>query len=80
MKKVLIQYLYIFIIVLIMLILFTWANACEQEQVKPVDNKTIPVCEELQESTDEKPCKKQENINTVIKAIEKLGESGTLPK
>ena len=63
-----------------MLIVFTWANACEQEQVKPVDNKTIPVCEELQVSTEEKPCKKPENIKSVIKALEKLGESGTLPK
>ena len=76
MKKVLIQYLYIFIISLIILAIFTWANACEQE-VKP----DLPVCEELQVSTEEKPCKKGEgNINTVIKALEKLGESGTLPK
>jgi len=76
MKKVLIQYLYIFIIVLIMLVVFTWANACEEE-VKP----DLPVCEELQVSTEEKPCKKGEgNINTVIKALEKLSESGTLPR
>jgi len=77
MKKILIQYLYIFIIVLILLLVFTWANACE-EKIKP----DLPVCEELQISTEEKPCKKREegNINTVIKALEKLGESGTLPR
>jgi len=76
MKKVLIQYLYIFIIVLIMLVVFTWANACEEE-VKA----DLPVCEEYQVSSEEKPCKKGEgNINTVIKALEKLGESGTLPR
>ena len=61
-----------------MLFIFTWANACEVEEIK-VD-ETLPVCEELQESTEQNPCKKPENINTVIKAIEKLGESGTLPK
>jgi len=76
MKKVLIQYLYIFLLVLIMLAVFTWANACEQE-VKP----DLPMCEDYQVSTEETPCKKGEgNINTVIKALEKLGESGTLPK
>jgi uncharacterized protein YoxC len=78
MKKILIQYLYIFALALIILLVFTWANACEVDEIK-VD-ETLPVCEELQVSTEENPCKKQENINTVIKAIEKLGESGTLPK
>ena len=78
MKKILIQYLYIFALALIILLVFTWANACEVNEIK-VD-ETLPVCEELQVSTEENPCKKQENINTVIKAIEKLGESGTLPK
>jgi uncharacterized membrane protein (DUF106 family) len=78
MKKILIQYLYIFVLALIILLVFTWANACEVDEIK-VD-ETLPVCEELQVSTEENPCKKQENINTVIKAIEKLGESGTLPK
>ena len=61
-----------------MLFIFTWVNACEVEEIK-VD-ETLPICEELQESTEQNPCKKPENINTVIKAIEKLGESGTLPK
>ena len=61
-----------------MLLIFTWVNACEVEEIT-VD-ETLPICEELQVSTEENPCKKQENINTVIKAIEKLGESGTLPK
>ena len=78
MKKILIQYLYIFIIVLAILLIFTWANTCEVEEIK-VDEK-VPLCEELQESTEENPCKKPENINSVIKAIEKLGESGTLPR
>lgn len=77
MKKILIQYLYIFLVVLVILLVFTWANACEKEQI--ID-ETLPVCEEMQVSTAETPCKKQENINTVIKALEKLGESGTLPK
>ena len=81
MKKILIQYPYIFLIVLVILLVFTWANACEKEHI--ID-ETLPVCEEMQVSTAETPCKKQENINeninTVIKAFEKLGESGTLPK
>jgi len=76
MKKVLIQYLYIFSISLIMLCVFTILSACETTKV----DETLPLCEELQVSTEEKPCRKQENINTVIKAIEKLGESGTLPR
>jgi len=61
-----------------MLMVFTWANACEET----VNQQDLPICEELQISTEEKPCKKAEegNINTVIKALEKLGESGTLPK
>ena len=78
MKNVLTQYLYVFVITVVFLFLFTWANSCEVEEIK-VDEK-IPLCEDLQESTEEIPCKKPENINTVIKAIEKLGESGTLPK
>ena len=78
MKKILTQYLYIFVITLAMLLFFTWVNACEVDEIKA--DETLPVCEEMQVSTEENPCKKQENINTVIKAIEKLGESGTLPK
>ena len=78
MKKILTQYLYIFVITLAMLLFFTWVNACEVDEVK-VD-ETLPVCEEMQVSTEENPCKKSENINSVIKAIEKLGESGTLPR
>lgn len=60
-----------------MLFVFTMLSACETTKV----DKTLPICEELQISTEEKPCKKRENgnINTVIKALEKLGESGTLP-
>jgi len=59
-----------------MLCVFTILSACETTKV----DETLPLCEELQVSTEEKPCRKQENINTVIKAIEKLGESGTLPR
>jgi len=77
MKKILLQYLYIFIISLIMLGVFTWANACEEE----VKQQDIPVCEELQVSTEEKPCKKDDvGVSTIVDALEKLGESGTLPK
>ena len=77
MKKILIQYLYIFIITLIMLSVFTWTNACEEE----VKQQDIPVCEELQVSTEENPCKKDDvSMSTIGEALEKLGESGTLPK
>jgi hypothetical protein len=55
MKKILIQYLYIFIITLIMLCVFISVNACEVEEVK---DETLPICEELQVSTEENPCKK----------------------
>ena len=78
MKKILLQYLYIFVISLIMLVIFTLANACEVEEVKTQD---LPICEEYQVSTEEKPCKKDgESITVIGEAIKKLGESGTLPK
>ena len=78
MKKILIQYLYIFIITLIMLSVFLSANACE---VKEVQDETIPVCEEYQVTTEEKPCKKDDvSMSTIVDALEKLGNSGTLPK
>jgi len=78
MKKILIQYLYIFVISLIILVIFTLANACEVEEVKTQD---LPICEEYQVSTEEKPCKKDEvSMSTIVDALEKLGESGTLPK
>ena len=78
MKKILIQYLYIFVITLIMLVIFTLANACEVEEVKTQD---LPICEEYQITTEEKPCKKDgESMSTIVDALEKLGESGTLPK
>ena len=78
MKKILLQYLYIFVISLIMLVVFTLANACEVEEVKTQD---LPICEEYQVSTEEKPCKKDgESISVIGEAIKKLGESGTLPK
>ena len=79
MKKILIQYLYIFFITLAMLLIFTWVNACEVEEVK-VD-EILPVCEEYQITTEENPCKKgSESMSTIVDALEKLGESGTLPK
>ena len=79
MKKILIQYLYIFIITLIMLCVFKSVNACEIEEV---DTKDLPICEELQVSTEENPCKKeyQPTMTEIGDALEKLGESGTLPK
>jgi len=62
-----------------MLCVFTLVNACEVEEIK-VD-KTLPICEELQVSTEENPCKKSgESISVISEAIKKLGESGTLPK
>ena len=77
MKKILIQYLYIFVIASVILFFFTWASACEVEQV----DETLPLCEEYQVSTEEKPCKKDDvSISTIGEALEKLGESGTLPK
>ena len=77
MKKILIQYLYIFVIAVAILFFFTWASACEVEQV----DETLPLCEEYQISTEENPCKKNDvSISTIGEALEKLGESGTLPK
>ena len=78
MKNILIQYLYIFIISLIMLLIFTLANACEVEEV---NTQELPICEEYQVSTEENPCKKDDvSMSTIGEALEKLGESGTLPK
>ena len=78
MKNILIQYLYIFIISLIMLGVFTWANACEEE----VKQQDLPICEEYQVSTEDNPCKKeyQPSINEISDALNKLGETGTLPR
>jgi len=79
MKKILIQYLYILIITLIILCIFLSVNACEVEEVK---DEKLPICEEYQVSTEENPCEKeyQPTINEIGDALEKLGESGTLPK
>jgi len=78
MKKILIQYLYIFGIATTILFFFTWASACEVEEVKTQD---LPICEEYQVSTEENPCKKDNvSMSTIGEALEKLGESGTLPK
>ena len=77
MKKILIQYLYIFVIAVAILFFFTWTSACEVEQV----DETLPLCEEYQISTEENPCKKDNvSMSTIGEALEKLGESGTLPK
>jgi len=77
MKKILIQYLYIFLIATVMLFFFTWVSACEKEVI----DETLPVCEEYQVSTEENPCKKDNvDINTLSDALNKLGESGTIPK
>jgi hypothetical protein len=77
MKKILIQYLYIFGIASVILFFFTWASACELEQV----DETLPLCEEYQVSTEENPCRKDSvDINTLSDALNKLGESGTIPK
>ena len=78
MKKILIQYLYIFGIATTILFFFTWASACEVEEV---NTKELPICEEYQVSTEENPCKKDDvSMSTIGEALEKLGESGTLPK
>ena len=62
-----------------MLLVFTTLNACEVEDVK-ID-ETLPICEDYEVSTEEKPCKKGgESISVIGEAIKKLGESGTLPK
>jgi len=61
-----------------MLSVFISVNACEIEEVDTTD---LPVCEDLQVSTEENPCKKDgESISVIGEAIKKLGESGTLPK
>ena len=61
-----------------MLSVFISVNACEIEEV---DTKDLPICEELQVSTEENPCKKDgESISVIGEAIKKLGESGTLPR
>ena len=60
-----------------MLGVFTWANACEEE----VKQQDLPICEEYQVSTEENPCKKgYVSMSIIVDALEKLGESGTLPK
>ena len=61
-----------------MLLVFTLANACEVEEV---NTQELPICEEYQVSTEENPCKKDNvSMSTIGEALEKLGESGTLPK
>jgi len=55
---------------------FSTLMACET-----VKDETPPVCEKEQVSTKENPCRKDEvNINTLSEALNKLGETGTIPK
>ena len=61
-----------------MLSVFISVNACETEHVQ---DETLPVCEEYQVTTEENPCRKDNvDINTLSDALNKLGESGTLPR
>ena len=61
-----------------MLCVFLSVNACETKQVQ---DETLPICEEYQVSTEENPCRKDNvDINTISDALNKLGESGTLPR
>ena len=61
-----------------MLSVFISVNACETKQVQ---DKTLPICEEYQVTTEENPCRKDNvDINTLSDALNKLGESGTLPR
>jgi len=79
MKKLILAYIRTIIVFFLLIFsIFTISNACEVEEV---DTKDLPVCEEYQVSTEEKPCKKDDvSISTIGEAIKKLGESGTLPK
>jgi hypothetical protein len=62
-----------------MLCIFLSVKACEVEDVK---DETLPICEEYQVSTEDNPCKKeyQPSINEISDALNKLGETGTLPR
>jgi len=79
MKKLILAYIRTIIVFFLLIFsIITISNACEVEEV---DTKDLPVCEEYQVSTEEKPCKKDDvSISTIGEAIKKLGESGTLPK
>lgn len=79
MKKLILAYIRTIIVFFLLIFsIFTISNACEVEEV---DTKDLPVCEEYQVSTEENPCKQEgESIVTIGEALEKLGESGTLPK
>ena len=60
-----------------MLCVFTMLSACETTKV----DETLPMCEKEQVSTEENPCKEDNvNINTLSEALNKLGETGTLPR
>ena len=78
MKKLILDYIQTIIVFFLLIFsIFTISNACEVEQV----DETLPLCEEYQISTEENPCKKDNvSMSTIGEALEKLGESGTLPK
>jgi hypothetical protein len=79
MKKLILAYIRTIIVFFLLIFsIFTISNACEVEEV---ETKDLPICEEYQVSTEENPCKKDEvGMSTIVDALEKLGESGTLPK
>jgi len=79
MKKLILTYIRTIIVFFLLIFsIFTISNACEVEEV---ETKEIPICEEYQVTTEEKPCKKDDvSMSTIVDALEKLGESGTLPK
>jgi len=72
MKKLILAYIRTIIVFFLLIFsIFTISNACEVEEV---DTKDLPVCEEYQVSTEEKPCKKDDvSISTIGEAIKKLG-------
>ena len=79
MKKLILTYIRTIIVFFLLIFsIFTISNACEVEEV---ETKEIPICEEYQLTTEENLCKKDDvSMSTIVDALEKLGESGTLPK
>jgi len=76
MKKILIQYTWIIVLILVAFSIHTVVNSCEN-----IEKDKTPICLKDQLSTKEIPCEDETvNINTLSNAINKLGESGVLPK
>ncbi len=76
MRKILIQYTWILVLILVAFCIHTVANSCEN-----IEKDKTPICLKDQLSTKEIPCEDETvNINTLSNAINKLGESGVLPK